>query len=224
MLTALLFDLDGTLVETDSIHFLIWQEMLGQHGLEIDRNFYQTKISGRLNPDIVRDLLPQLSEIEQARFAWDKEAEFRQRADALQPLAGLSEILHWVETEQLKLAVVTNAPKENAEFMLKALRLEDTFTTVILGDNLPKGKPDPLPYQEALNRLGVTAEEAIAFEDSPSGMRSAIGARIPTVGIASTHKPEKLYQLGATLVVDDFADPRLWDWLHHQRDVASSFH
>ncbi|NJO41542.1 MAG: HAD-IA family hydrolase [Cyanobacteria bacterium CRU_2_1] len=214
MLAALLFDLDGTLVETDSIHFLIWQDMLQEQGLEIDRAFYQTKISGRLNPDIVRDLLPQLSPEKQAQFIWDKEAEFRNRAGALIPMPGLADILAWSDEQALKRAVVSNAPKENAQFMLQALKLAETFPMIVLGDDLPKGKPDPMPYQTALDRLGVTVEETIAFEDSPSGICSAVGAGILTIGIASTHTPEDLYKLGTTLVVKDFTDPKLWDLLH----------
>lgn len=220
MLAAFLFDLDGTLVETDSIHFQIWQNKLRAYGLETDRHFYQSMISGRLNPDIVKELLPQLSPEQQAQFIWEKEAEFRQRADALHPLAGLIELLDWATEQGLKQAVVSNAPKENAEFMLKALGLDNTFTTVVLGDDLPVGKPDPLPYREALARLGITEGEAIAFEDSPSGIRSAVGAGVPTVGVASTHEPDQLYALGATLVVHDFADSQLWDWLRQQHKVG----
>jgi HAD superfamily hydrolase (TIGR01509 family) len=209
MLRALLFDLDGTLAETDSIHFLIWQDFLRQHGLETDRAFYQTKISGRLNPDIVADLLPQLNPEEQAEFIWRKEAEFRNRADALQPLAGLMELLDWGDAQRLDLAVVSNAPRENADFMLHSLNLQQRFNTVVLADDLPLGKPAPLPYQEALQRLQLAPTEAIAFEDSPSGIQSAIGADLFTVAIASTHAPAVLEQLGAGLVVNDFTDARL---------------
>ena len=216
MLKALLFDLDGTLAETDSIHLQIWQDYLREYGLEIDRAFYQAKISGRLNPDIVAELLPQLNAETQADFIWRKEAEFRNRADALHPLAGLMELLNWAANQSLAVAVVSNAPRENAEFMLQALHLKDRFATVILGDDLPVGKPDPLPYLEALRQLKIAASEAIVFEDSPSGLRSAVAAEIYTVGIASTHDPATLYQLGASLVVSDFTDDRLAEVLQHQ--------
>jgi beta-phosphoglucomutase-like phosphatase (HAD superfamily) len=210
MLKALLFDLDGTLAETDSIHFLIWQACLREYGVEIDRSAYKAKISGRLNPDIVADLLPQLSQAEQEAFIERKEAEFRNRADSLTRLAGLSDLLDWTKQKALKQAVVSNAPRENAEFMLKALHLETTFDAVVLGDDLPVGKPDPLPYQEALKRFNLEKDEAIAFEDSPSGIRSAVAAGIPTIGIASTHDPEELEQLGTVLVIPDFTTPALY--------------
>lgn len=214
MLKALLFDLDGTMAETDSLHFQIWQDFLRDHGLDIDRRFYQAKISGRLNPDIVAELLPQLSLTEQEDFIWRKEAEFRNRADFLMPMPGLTDLLAWANERSLKLAVVSNAPRENAEFMLQTLNLENAFPTVILGDDLPVGKPDPLPYRAALQQLNVFEEEAIAFEDSPSGIQSAVGANLFTVGIASTHNPDVLQQLGANLVIPDFTDSRLAELLN----------
>ena len=72
-------------------------------------------------------------------------------------------------------------------------------------DEVERGKPDPTPYRIALEALGLTGPEALAFEDSPSGVRASRGAGIPTVGVRSTHAPEELVAVGAILVVDDFA-------------------
>jgi len=214
MLKALLFDLDGTLTNTDPVHFRTWKELLRQYGLEIDQSFYRANFSGRMNEAIVRDLLPQLSAEDGKALSWHKEAEFRDRAAGeLQPLAGLLDLLDWADAQQLKQAVVTNAPVENADFMLQVLGLRDRLTTVILGEALERGKPDPLPYQVALEKLDVAPTAALAFEDSPTGIRSAVGAGILTVAIASTHTPEELYAIGATLVATDFADPCLTEFL-----------
>ncbi|MBW4469468.1 MAG: HAD-IA family hydrolase [Stenomitos rutilans HA7619-LM2] len=212
-LAAILYDLDGTLVNTDPVHFQVWQAMLQAVGLEIDEPFYQTKISGRLNPAIVQDLLPHLSSTEQEQFIAQKEASFREQAPHLTPLAGLGEILQWAITQGIKQGVVTNAPTENVYHVLKALHLETTFDQVVIADELGIGKPDPAPYTHALKIFNLTPEQAIAFEDSPSGIRSAVSAGIPTVGIASTHNPQTLYSLGATLVVPNFAAPKLRHWL-----------
>lgn len=223
MLTALLFDLDGTVADTDPIHYSTWQEVMLSYGLEITPAFYQAKFSGRLNDQIIQDLLPELSPEAGEQLSQYKEAIFRERAATiLQPLPGLLEVIDWADQQQLKRAAVTNAPRTNAEFMLQVLGLQARIPIVILGDELPKGKPDPLPYQTALDQLGVTASEAIAFEDSPSGVRSAVAAGILTVGIATTHNPEGLYELGATLVVSDFTDLRLRDLLKQQRQRQSS--
>ncbi len=214
MLKALLFDLDGTLANTDPIHFQTWQAVLQDYGLEIDHAIYNRQFSGRTNAAIVSDLLPHLSPIAATALSQHKEAEFRQRAaHQLSPMTGLMEFLAWAEAHHLDQAVVTNAPVENVDFMLSVLGLGDRFNTIVLGEQLERGKPDPLPYQVALERLSITAQSAVAFEDSPSGIRSAVGAGILTVAIASTHPADVLYAVGATLVVPDFSDPRLRELL-----------
>lgn len=213
MLDAILFDLDGTLVNTDPLHFQAWQEMLRDYGIEIDLNFYQSRISGRLNPLIIQDLLPHLSLVEGEKFAEDKEARFREMAPLLKRMDGLDDLLSWTDKHGLKRFLVTNAPRKNVEFMLSVLKLTDSFDRVILGEEAKAAKPDPAPYQLALNYLNIPPEKAIAFEDSGSGIRSAVGAGIRTIGIASTYAPEILYQAGAWKVVRDFADSYLWDFL-----------
>ncbi|MGF1480733.1 MAG: HAD family hydrolase [Cyanophyceae cyanobacterium] len=213
MLSAILFDLDGTLTNTDPLHFATWQEVLAELGLSIDRTFYDQRISGRLNSAIVQDILPKLKPEAGMQVADDKERRFRQQSHQLQPLPGLAELLQWVASRQLKQAVVTNAPRANAQFMLEALQLTAAFPTVVLAEEAAQGKPDPAPYQLALSRLGVTCEEAIAFEDSPSGVRSAVGAGLSTIGVASTHVPTHLQDAGAAMVITDFTEPKLWEWL-----------
>ncbi len=213
MLKALLFDLDGTLADTDPIHYENWRAIMERFGITIDPPYYKAQFSGRLNEKIISDMLPQLSLEEGRQLSDYKEEQFREQATRLQPMAGLLELLDWMEFQDLKRAVVTNAPLENAQFMLRVLKLEAVFPIVILGEALPRGKPDPLPYQAALARLGVVPEEAIAFEDSGSGVRSAVGAGIPTVGVASSQSPEQLYEWGAKLAIADFTEPPLWDWL-----------
>lgn len=207
MLKAVLFDLDGTLVNTDPIHFKTWQNALSSFDMEIDRVFYNSRISGRLNPQIVADILPQLSLEEGQKVADYKEALFREIAQELKPLSGVLEILAWTQKQQLNHILVTNAPRENVDFMLKVLDLKEVFPQVVLAEECERGKPDPLPYLTALELLEVSAEESIAFEDSPSGIRSSVGAKIETIGIASTHPPEELKAVGAKIVVEDFTHP-----------------
>lgn len=228
MLAAILFDLDGTIVNTDPIHYRAWQEMLLNYSVQIDETFYKSRISGRLNPEIVKDILPQLSAAEGQKFADEKEALFRKLAPHVKPLNGFSQLLAWTDTHKLKRALVTNAPRLNAEFMLKVLGIKEAFHTVVLADDCIAGKPDPAPYQVALNKLGITAEEAIALEDSPSGIRAAVSADIRTIGIASTHDPQLLQEVGAFMAIPDFTDLQLWTLLNSliEQDsnaIASNF-
>lgn len=209
MYRALLFDLDGTLAETDSLHLPTWVDALAPYGVEVDEKFYKERISGRSTPEIVRDLLPNLTEEEGASIGDAKEASFRERAVELEPLPGLVNFVEEGKSQGFKIALVTNAPKENVGAILPALKLQDFFETVVLADEVGAVKPDPAPYQAALKRTGVSAEEALAFEDSLSGLASSVAAGIPTVGIASTQDPERLRRAGAFMVVKDFTDPEL---------------
>ena len=209
MYRALLFDLDGTLAETDSLHLPTWVNVLRPYGIEIDEEFYRERISGRSNSKIVEDLLPDLSAKEGRDLADAKEASFRERAAELEPLPGLLDFMREAKDRGLSLALVTNAPEENVEAMLLALELREYFDEVVLSDEVGPVKPDPAPYRAALNRLGVAPEEALAFEDSTSGIASSVGVGIPTVGIASTQAPETLEDAGAFMVAADFADPEL---------------
>jgi HAD superfamily hydrolase (TIGR01509 family) len=206
---ALLFDLDGTLAETDSLHLPTWVDVLRPHGIEVDEEFYRERISGRSNSKIVEDLLPYLSTEEGQRLADAKEASFRERAHELEPLPGLLDFMEEAKKHGLALALVTNAPEENVEAILLALGLREFFDEVVLSDEAGAVKPDPAPYNAALDRLGVAPEEALAFEDSPSGVASSVAAGIPTVAIASTREPADLEELGVEMVARDFTDPKL---------------
>lgn len=222
MLDAVLFDLDGTLANTDPIHFSVWKMLMREFGVEVDRHFYDARFSGRLNASIIQDLLPHLSPEEGLALSDRKEALFRQEAQTqLTPLAGLSDFLAWVAAKQLKRAIVTNAPSKNAWFSLDLLKLRDFFETVVIAEQLAQGKPHPMPYEVGLNNIGAEARASIAFEDSPSGIQSAVGAGIVTIGVASTHHPDDLYAAGATSVIADFADPLLWSILDTHFEAPS---
>ena len=209
MYGALLFDLDGTLAETDSLHLPTWVDALAPYGIEVDEEFYKERISGRSTPEIVRDLLPDLTEEEGTSVGDAKEASFRERAGELEPLPGLLDFVEMGRRRGMRIALVTNAPKENVGALLPALKLQDFFETVVLADEVEAVKPDPAPYKAALHKTGVSAEEALAFEDSVSGIASSVAAGIPTVGIASTQTPERLLEAGSFMVAKDFTDPEL---------------
>ena len=213
MLSAILFDLDGTIVNTDPIHFAVWQDILVQYNMNIDKAFYRQHISGKTNAQITNDILSQLSPEEKWQLGIEKEVKYRNLVKILHPMPGLDKILKFTAKAALKKAVVTNAPEENAKYMLENLRLRDVFPVVVMAKDAPPGKPDPAPYQLALNRLGVKSENAIAFEDSPAGITSAVSAGIYTIGVSSSHEPGVLLKLGASMVIEDFNSPKLWDLL-----------
>jgi HAD superfamily hydrolase (TIGR01509 family) len=199
-LRALLFDLDGTLVDTDPLHHHTWRELLAPHGIVVDDDLYRRKFSGRLNPDIVAELLPRLDRAANLDLCERKEALFREMTPRLDPLPGVVALIESAQAAGLGLALVTNAPRINADHMLAALGLTDMWDEVVVAEEVGPGKPDPTPYREALRRLGAAAHAAIAFEDSTSGVRAAAGAGIFVVGLTTSHTMAELTAAGAAVV------------------------
>lgn len=221
MLEAILFDLDGTLADTDSIHFAVWQDILIRYDLDIDRAFYRQRISGRTNSKIIKDIIPQLSLEEAWKLATEKEENFRRIAKSLLPTPGLEKLIDFTDKASLKRAVVTNAPAENAVYLLEILHLSNIFPQVIMAKDAPPGKPDPAPYQLALSRLEVKSKNAIAVEDSAAGIQSAVAAGIYTIGITSSHSASELTEAGADMTITDFNDRQLWKLLQRKTITIS---
>jgi HAD superfamily hydrolase (TIGR01509 family) len=210
MRDTLLFDLDGTLTDTDALHFEAYARLLGPYGKSVDHATYKARIMGFTNESIMLWLFPDADASERKLLADRKEALFRELAGTgMKRARGLSELLDWAAGRRLKTAVVTNAPRQNAELMLNALGLAARFDALVIGDELARGKPDPLPYAHALKLLGATPKNAMAFEDSGSGIASASGAGVDTVGLTTGLTPARLIEAGAVGAVPDFADPWL---------------
>lgn len=210
---GLLFDLDGTLAATDAVHERAWREVLMPHHVALDADGYERLIRGRTNDAIVAALLPKLSAPEQASVIARKEHSFRSQVNKLEPTPGTKELLQRAGREGWSLGVVTNAPEANAEHLLGILGLRDAFAVVISAEQVSRGKPDPEPYQRALQALGLTATEAVAFEDSPAGVQSAVAAKLRVAGILTGHTPRELLEAGAELVTPSFATAEFQAWL-----------
>lgn len=210
MLEALLFDLDGTLTDTDRLHLLAMQQLLREDGRELTEAQFDAHISGRANAELCRYLFPDRPVAEHQLFADRKEARFRALSPTLEPTAGLLRLLAHAEQRGIGMAVVTNAPRANAVHMLGAMGLDGRFEHVLVAEELPRAKPDPLPYLTGLERLQAPAAHALAFEDSVPGVTAASRAGIFTVGLSTSQAPEALLEAGAQLVVADFEDARLW--------------
>lgn len=210
MPAALLFDVDGTLADTDPIHIRAFEQYLAPHGIAVDEAFYRTRISGRTNAAIFADLFPQHSPAEHERFGNEKEALYREIAGELAPLRGLPPLLDWARERGCRIAAVTNGPRLNLRHVLDGLGLSERFHVLVAREDVTRGKPNPLPYLTALDRLGVDAADAIAFEDSPPGVAAAKAAGLFTAGLLTTQPASVLLEAGADVTITDFADPELW--------------
>lgn len=205
---ALLFDLDGTMLMTDPIHMGVFADLLAPRGLTVDEAFYMKHIHGRLNVDFFAEFLP--DEPEPEGLSDLKEYEFRRRLPRPYPaMPGVIAVLETAQDQGWALGVVTNAKRENAEAMLAAIGARRYFDVIVSGEECDQGKPHPVPYREALRLLDIPALRAIAFEDSPAGVRSAAAAGIVTVGIRSSLDDGALRAAGAETTIQDFTDPAL---------------
>ncbi len=212
MKPGLLFDLDGTLADTDDLHFEAFNEMLEGRREPLTLADYKTQVMGRANADIFADLFPDLNDPARRELADRKELLFRRRLTGpLAPMPGLLALLDWAERRAIPAVIVSNAPRANCELMLAALGLAARFPQVVLAEDLARGKPDPLPYLTGLDVLGADPSRSMAFEDSPSGVRAAVAAGLPVIGIGSGAAAEALLSAGAALVATDFRDARVME-------------
>ena len=209
MTGVILFDLDGTLVDADHLHYEAWRRSVAPIGIELTVDKYRNEIMGFPNEMIAERLFPSLGEEEAIRLIEGKEVMFRSLATELEPARGLADFLAWLDGRSIPIGVVTNAPRLNAEQELAGIGLADRFATLVIGDELEHSKPHPLPYLKGLEDLGGTARRSLAFEDSLSGIKAAKGAGLMVIGMTTGLSAERLMEEGADLAVPHFADSRL---------------
>ena len=211
---GLLFDIDGTLAETDHLHMIAFNDVMARFGIKLDDAAYKRSVMGRTNEAIFAEFLPAKSGAFQLEVAHEKEAAFRALAGSeIKPARGLMDLLAWADDNAVPYACVTNAPRLNAELLLSGLKLDQRMDVVVIADDLAHGKPHPLPYLTGAERIGADPKRCVAFEDSRSGVQSAVASGAATVGMMTGLAETVLKELGAVLAVEDFTDRRITDLL-----------
>jgi HAD superfamily hydrolase (TIGR01509 family) len=207
---ALLFDIDGTLLNTDMLHLEAFNRVFGPRGHVFDHRRFTDELQGFAMASIRERFLSDEPVERQLAIMEEKEAIFRDLAKGgVPPSPGLMALLDRADRAGVPYAAVTNAPRLNAEMMLSGLGVAHRFKALVIGDELPHGKPHPLPYQEGLRLLGAKAEHSVAFEDSRSGIQSATAAGIATVGLLTSLTASEAIAAGAVLAAKDFEDAGL---------------
>ena len=211
---ALLFDIDGTLTDTDALHLEAFNEVLGPYGHEFDHARYTKELQGFSTASISERFLAGEPPERQVEVMAEKEHAFRKLvAGRIQPLPGLMALLALADRANVPMVAVTNAPRLNAEMLLGGLGVVDRFKVLVIGDELAHGKPHPMPYLEGLRAVGAAADASVAFEDSRSGVRSASSAGIATIGIRTGLSHDDMIAAGAVMTAKTFDDPELLDFL-----------
>lgn len=206
---AVVFDLNGTLVDDIAYHFEAFKTLASKVGFAMDEVIFQST-NGQKNADLFprllgRELGPSLLET----LSNEKETTYRTLyRPHMAPVKGATELFARLRDRGLKLAIASSAPDENRNMVLEGLGWSSTFDAVILPHDLP-GKPAPDIYLAAAKRLGVDPTECIAFEDAVNGVKSAYGANMLVVGVTTNVPADTLLEAGAALTIADFTAPSL---------------
>jgi HAD superfamily hydrolase (TIGR01509 family) len=211
---ALLFDIDGTLTDTDALHLEAFNAVLGPHGHVFDHTRFTRELQGFSTASISERFLAGQPPERQTIIMEEKEQAFRKLVGGrIQPLPGLMALLTQADRANVPMVAVTNAPRLNAEMLLCGLGIVDRFKVLVIGDELAHGKPHPMPYLEGLRAIGAAPEASVAFEDSRSGVRSASSAGIATVGIRTSLSHDDMVAAGAVMTARAFDDPGLLEFV-----------
>ncbi len=211
---ALLFDIDGTLVESDPLHLQAFNMVFGPRGHHFDRERFGRELQGLANEAIAARFLPEETLEQRVAVMDEKEATFRRLAEAgVEPVHGLFDLLGWADSHGVPMVAVTNAPRANADQLLDAIKVRHRFRSVVVAEDLAHGKPHPLPYLEGLRLLDADAANSVAFEDSRTGIASATAAGIATIGMATGLNPPQLVEAGAVMGVADYRDGAMLDFV-----------
>jgi beta-phosphoglucomutase len=207
---ALIFDMDGVIIDSNPWHRIAWSEYTRRHDVEMTEAMQQ-RMYGKRNDEIIRDFLgAHLDDGEVFAHGAAKEALFREfmkprTGESLVP--GIREFL--ARYRNLDLAVATNAEAANVDFVLDDTGLRALFRIVVNGHQVTNPKPHPEIYLRVAQELQVPPANCIVFEDSHTGVEAGLSAGMRVVGVGTTHDELP----GVSLFIEDFNDSALESWL-----------
>ena len=202
MTGAVLWDLDGTLIDSEKFHWLSWRDTMAAEGVPITYEQFADSF-GHRNDEILPHWLGDGATAERiARISLAKESLYRDMilAEGLKPLAGAAP---WVETlhhDKWSQAIASSAPRANIDVVLEVLGFTQFFQAIVSSEDVVRGKPDPQVFLLAAERVTATADRCIVVEDSPAGVEGSRRAGMRSIGVNAVKA------LSADLVVPSLAD------------------
>jgi mannitol-1-/sugar-/sorbitol-6-phosphatase len=196
---AILFDLDGVLVDSTACAGRIWKEWARENGLDPE---YMVQIAhGRPTIETVRMVAPHLdAKVETARI---EEREVND-VEGLKAVPGAKELLESLPPDRF--AIVTSGSRRLASARLRAVGIR-VPEKMIAADDIVHGKPDPEPYLQGARLIGFAPHSCLVFEDSPPGIRSAKAAGMAVIGFPTTYPVEALAE--ADFITESFNSVQL---------------
>lgn len=210
---AILWDMDGVIVDSSSFHFVAWEETFAKRGITLSQENF-IRLFGARNDFIIRDILGQeLPEEEVKAIAQEKERHFREKAKGkIKLFPGVSKLLNSIRKGAFKLALASSAPRENIDFITGELKLEGYFSCIISGHEVSESKPSPQVYLLAAEKLMAEPNDCIVIEDSPLGVKAAKAAGMRCLAVTNTHPKQDLKE--ADSVVDSLEEVDLITLIH----------
>lgn len=207
-MSAVIFDMDGVLVESMDLDLAVWQGMLKDHGIDFSEADYKA-VTGMKSRDIFKKFLPDLTEVACAELGEQKEERFIEYAQkwSLQLVEGVVEFITKLQQDAVPISVATGANARKAAQVLRMFSLEPYFPVVVTSDDVTRGKPFPDLFLEAAKRLRVAPRDCVVIEDGVKGVVAAHAAGMKCIAITTSHSKEELRE--ADVVVDSFSEVRL---------------
>lgn len=181
---ALIFDMDGTIVDNMRFHDDAWESWFRSYALPFERATFSARTAGMAVSEIIRPHFPGADDAELNRLGEEKETAYRgQYRPHVAPTSGLLPLLARAATHGIPMAVATAAPPPNIELILDTLGIREMFSTVVSPSQGFRGKPHPDMFLAAAERMGVAPADCIVFEDAPNGVEAARRAGMRAVAV-----------------------------------------
>ncbi|MDL2266332.1 HAD family phosphatase, partial [Parabacteroides sp. OttesenSCG-928-G21] len=200
MKTAL-FDFDGVIVDTEPIYDLFWEEAGKRYEVGID-NFVDI-IKGTTTPDIIKIYFSNHPEAIQQKV-FDECIAYEREMD-LPAMPGSLEFLHLLKANQVKMGLVTSSDQSKINRAIALHNLQGIFDTIVTSEDITKGKPDPMCYLLAAERIQAAPQECLVFEDSFNGIKAGNAAGMRVIGLSTTNSAASLKDM-VHQVIPDFQD------------------
>ncbi|MCS6833559.1 MAG: HAD family phosphatase [Flammeovirgaceae bacterium] len=202
---AVIFDMDGVLVDSNPYHKIALQKFCEKYGFTLTEDDFKARIYGRTNKDWLTNLFGTLSEEQLKAYATEKELLYQEiYRPFIKEVHGLKEFLHHLQIHEIPYAIGTSAPAINVAFTLSSIGLSSYFHTILDERFVAQGKPHPEIYLKVADRLGFPPNRCLVIEDSFSGIEAGIAAGAKVIGITTTHTREELAATNVSLVIEDF--------------------
>lgn len=207
---AVLFDMDGVIIDSNPAHKIALKQFCKQHGHDLTEEHLREKIYGRTNKDWIPNVFGPLPAELVARYGEEKEAMFREiYKHDVKPLPGLISFLEELQQLNVPKAIATSAPRSNVDFTLQYTHTEKYFQAFLDEAFVTRGKPDPEIYIKAAAALGFDPKQCVVIEDSLSGVQAGQAAGCKVLGITTTHTAEELAH--CDLIAIDFTNLKASD-------------